>query len=310
MSCLDQIFFFPGESMECRKAGLMTVGNNCCKTSDEASNSCGFDNMASKLGLDDMAMLALSLGNTINNLSGLIGTSFSEIAAKAVAETAVTSFMQGGTLGQIGMSIGQAFGDQVGEVALNGLTSWVTSNPVAAADLAAGGLAGSVAEGVGGQMAQAAVSAIANAIGSMITIISIAYTLYQIYNIVQQLAECTPGEMILGCKRAKHVCHKVGNRCKIKIFGMCLQDMEVFCCFNTQLARIIHEQGRPQIGLDWGSGKSPRCRGFYADEFVSLDFGRMDFGEYASELTKQMSSDIGPKVEEAVRKAMDNFGVQ
>jgi hypothetical protein len=52
------------------------------------------------------------------------------------------------------------------------------------------------------------------------------------------------------------------------------------------------------------------CRGFYADEFVSLDFGRMDFGEYATELTKQMSNELGPKIEEAVHKAMDNFGIE
>jgi hypothetical protein len=297
MSCLDQIFFFPGESMECRKAGLMTVGNNCCKTSDEASSSCGFENLASKLGISDILMTALSVGSTINDLTGfttsvgLTGNTVVGYAAEALAEKIVESWIANGTTTGLIADLTMLVGDAGAEVAITTLeTGLATAGETIAAD--------------------AATAAVAGMLSSMITIVSIAYTLYQIYNIVQQLAECTPGELMLGCKRAKHVCHKVGNRCKIKIFGMCLQDMEVFCCFNTQLARIIHEQGRPQIGLDWGSGKSPRCRGFYADEFVSLDFGRMDFGEYATELTKQMSSDIGPKVEQAVQKAMDNFGVQ
>jgi hypothetical protein len=291
MSCLDQIFFFPGESMECRKAGLMTVGNNCCKSNDEASSSCGFDNLAKKLGLSDILMTALSVGSTINDLTGLAGTSLVDMASEAIAGKVVEAWIANGTTAGLMADLTVLFGDSGAQVAITTLeTGLATTGETIAAD--------------------AATAAVAGMLSSMITIVSIAYTLYQIYNIVQQLAECTPGELMLGCKRAKHVCHKVGNRCKIKIFGMCLQDMEVYCCFNTQLARIIHEQGRSQVGLDWGSGKSPRCRGFYADEFVSLDFGRMDFGEYASELTKQMSSDIGPKVEEAVRKAMDNFGVQ
>jgi hypothetical protein len=78
MSCLDQIFFFPGESMECRKAGLMTVGNNCCKSKDESSNACGFENMASDLGLSDLAMTSLSVASAINDLTGFAGTSIAE----------------------------------------------------------------------------------------------------------------------------------------------------------------------------------------------------------------------------------------
>jgi hypothetical protein len=305
MSCLDQIFFFPGESMECRKAGLMTVGNNCCKTSDEASNSCGFENLAKKLGLSDILMTALSVGSAIDDLAGITGFAPVQMASEAIAGKIVESWIAGGTTSGFIADLTLLFNsDGMASLAIHTIEYEMATGAAQAAAAGAGEAAGTT---LGTQMAT---SAVAGMLSSMFTIVSIAYTLYQIYNIVKQLAECTPGELILGCKRAKHVCHEVGNRCKIKVFGMCLQSMQVFCCFNTQLARIIHEQGRPQVGPDWGSGKHPNCRGFYADEFVSLDFGRMDFGEYATELTRQMSSDIGPKVEQAVQKAMDNFGVQ
>ncbi|MDR3176934.1 MAG: conjugal transfer protein TraN [Desulfovibrio sp.] len=308
MSCLDQIFFFPGEKMECRKSGLMTMGNSCCKNKDEATESCGFENLAGELGLDDIALTALSVGNTINNLSGLTGASLSEMAAKAIAESVVETWIKEGTVEGVAASLTKLFGGEFAEAALGGLEELLFEQ---GAEFVMQELAKEAAVTGGAKVVTtAAISAVASAIASMINIIGIIYAIYQVYNLMSQLAECTPGELMLACRRAKHVCHKVGSRCKIKVFGACLQDMEVYCCFNTQLAKVIHEQGRPQIGMGWGSGKKPLCRGFYADEFVSLDFGRMDFSEYANELTRQMSNNIGPDIEKAMRKAMDNFGLQ
>ena len=43
-------------------------------------------------------------------------------------------------------------------------------------------------------------------------------------------------------------CHFIGDYCKQEwwLIG-CVQRANVFCCFNSMLARIIHEQGRPQL---------------------------------------------------------------
>ena len=83
--------------------------------------------------------------------------------------------------------------------------------------------------------------------------------------------------------------------------------MTVYCCFNSQLARIIHEQGRPRIGMSFGSGKNPICRGYYPNEFMQLNFALMDFSEYAEEITKQMSVNFAGKAEETAKRAMENF---
>ncbi|QLI60526.1 conjugal transfer protein TraN (plasmid) [Aeromonas caviae] len=91
-------------------------------------------------------------------------------------------------------------------------------------------------------------------------------------------------------------CHKVGTYCKkrIKIIG-CVQKAQSYCCFNSKLARIIHEQGRPQLktGINnWGTPEKPLCRGFTPEEFQSVDFGKVDLTEYISEVQKTATDEI------------------
>lgn len=90
---------------------------------------------------------------------------------------------------------------------------------------------------------------------------------------------------------------------------MCGQKKRVFCCFDTVLARIIHEQGRPQIGLGWGDGDDPECRGFYMDEFMRIDFTQIDLGEYTDDLTRQMlnQEQVGSKISNLLEKYMSGI---
>ena len=51
------------------------------------------------------------------------------------------------------------------------------------------------------------------------------------------------------------------------------------------MARIIQEQGRPQLTTfgptgSWGTPDNPDCRGFTPEEFESIDFAKIDFSEY------------------------------
>lgn len=94
------------------------------------------------------------------------------------------------------------------------------------------------------------------------------------------LVACKENEKMLAKKRDNDLCHKVGSYCskELKFIG-CIQTSESHCCFNSKLARIIHEQGRPQIGLNWGSGDSPNCRGFKPEEFQKLDMSKMNLSE-------------------------------
>jgi len=94
------------------------------------------------------------------------------------------------------------------------------------------------------------------------------------------LVACKANEKLLAKKRQNDLCHKVGTYCSREIILIgCVQTSERHCCFNSKLARIIHEQGRPQIGLSWGSGDSPNCRGFKPEEFQKLDMSKMNLSE-------------------------------
>jgi conjugal transfer mating pair stabilization protein TraN len=91
---------------------------------------------------------------------------------------------------------------------------------------------------------------------------------------------CDAEEQQLRVQREQGQCHYVGSYCsEDSIFG-CLARKETHCCFRSKLGRIIHEQGRPQLGLDWGSAQSPQCEGFSAEQLAALDFGVIDFSEY------------------------------
>ena len=95
-------------------------------------------------------------------------------------------------------------------------------------------------------------------------------------------------------------CHYVGEWCEKKwpLIG-CVQKSEGWCCFNSKLARIIHEQGRPQLKAfqpsgGWGTEKpaAPNCRGFTSAEFQMLDFSKIDLSEYFGEITAKAQSEI------------------
>ncbi len=88
-------------------------------------------------------------------------------------------------------------------------------------------------------------------------------------------------------------CHYVGIH-KKKVFGVTLKKRKVYCCFNSKMARVIHEQSRGQLiekGLwdvtgngGWGRAKNPFCGGMTAEQLQEIDFDAVDFSEIYSEL--------------------------
>lgn len=92
--------------------------------------------------------------------------------------------------------------------------------------------------------------------------------------------QCDATEERLRAAREAGQCVYVGSYCsEDSIFG-CLAKTETHCCFRSKLARIIHEQGRPQLDLGWGEAENPACDGLSAEQLAALDFSRIDFSEY------------------------------
>ena len=100
---------------------------------------------------------------------------------------------------------------------------------------------------------------------------------------------CNTEEQELRLARQQGQCAYVGTYCSDdSIFG-CLAKKETHCCFKSKLSRIIHEQGRPQLAIGWGTATAPECDGFSAAQLASLDFGLIDFSEYFAEAYENIS---------------------
>lgn len=109
-------------------------------------------------------------------------------------------------------------------------------------------------------------------------------------------------------------CHYVGIH-KKKVFGFTLKKRKVYCCFNSRMARVIHEQARGQLiekGLwdtsqngGWGGAKSPLCGGMSAQQLQEIDFDAVDFSEIYADLLD--GADI-PELQDSTQSTEESIG--
>jgi conjugal transfer mating pair stabilization protein TraN len=125
------------------------------------------------------------------------------------------------------------------------------------------------------------------------------------------ILDCDKASIELSMQRQAGICHHVGNYCSSKDpFGGCLEEKEVDCCFPSKLARIINEQGRTQVGRDWGSAKAPACDGFTIAELEKLDFAAMDLTEFYADIVPTMPAvgDIQAKQSDVAKRSACYYG--
>lgn len=107
------------------------------------------------------------------------------------------------------------------------------------------------------------------------------------------LVACKEEEKKLAKLNDQERCHYVGEYCSKKLnlgfTKICVQWKKSHCCFNSKLARIINEQGRPQLAKGWGSAESPECKGFTPEEFQKLDFSKIDMSEFFGEIQQNFN---------------------
>lgn len=123
------------------------------------------------------------------------------------------------------------------------------------------------------------------------------------------LAHCDSEEKALGKAKEKQLTVYVGSYCSKKALGVCLQKKKAYCQFDSKLAQIVQAQGRKgQLGIGFGSGKHPDCRGITVEELQSLKFDRMDFSNFYSDLnagtTIPSDSELAERVKEQVASAL------
>jgi conjugal transfer mating pair stabilization protein TraN len=122
------------------------------------------------------------------------------------------------------------------------------------------------------------------------------------------LSKCNTDEMALGKAKAKKVTVSIGERCDHKVLGICLQKSQVYCVFQGKLARIIQEQGRrDQLLVSFGSGDSPNCRGITVPELQKIDFDKINFSDFYSDL---MNNQKIPNTDVMVKQVKDRIAAQ
>jgi conjugal transfer mating pair stabilization protein TraN len=131
--------------------------------------------------------------------------------------------------------------------------------------------------------------------------------------VVMSLMSCSQDEGKLAMKEGAKLCHSIGTWCSkcIRVLGACVTCIERTtskCCFNSQLARLINEQGRAQLGIGWGKAQQPQCEGFTVGQLQALDFSRMDLTEFYASIVPTLPDIAAMRATNTTRAASCYFG--
>ncbi|ECM6848249.1 TPA: conjugal transfer mating pair stabilization protein TraN [Salmonella enterica] len=261
---------FAGEAGECKIA----VGgvSDCCEKSTNISFA-DYLNLIMAVPKLDGAVMGLSDGSAVKGayqvLRDPVMSGWTEITQPFASyieniSGAVDSFLQ--PVQQFAQETIGALKEQITK-----LTSEALGN--ASATGAAGVPAGapeSMTEQILGQQGAA-----------MLSTVMTVYTVYVVSMVmIQMIWKCEEKEFTMNAKRALNSCTYVGSYCKSKVLGACVEERESYCCFNSPLSRIIQEQVRPQLGLNFGDARTPQCGGIPLDRIADIDWSKVNLDEW------------------------------
>lgn len=105
--------------------------------------------------------------------------------------------------------------------------------------------------------------------------------------VIQELASCSKEEQMLALHKGASLSTYVTQWCSKSILGVCVERTESYCSFNSVLAKIVNTQGKPQIGLQIAD-----CKGLSTDQISKLDFTKIDFSEFTSQIADQAAKNL------------------
>jgi hypothetical protein len=127
-------------------------------------------------------------------------------------------------------------------------------------------------------------SGVNNLVGSdMLSTLMAAYTAVMIaIMLIQMIWSCEMPEYELAAKKQLKVCKDLGTYCDDKepITGLCWIRKESYCCYNSPLARILNEQIKPQLGMDFGTPEKPECSGIKVADLDKVDWNQVNLNEW------------------------------
>ena len=110
----------------------------------------------------------------------------------------------------------------------------------------------------------------------------------------QLIGNCSDEAIALANARKAKEAEYVGTMCvewwNLVLGKVCARKEDVYCVYKSELARMIQEQGRPQLGLNFGTPQTPDCDGLTLNQFASLNFQAMDWSEFYSQIATTFDS--------------------
>jgi conjugal transfer mating pair stabilization protein TraN len=280
--CIGEIRIFEGKASRCRKSGFL-VSVDCCDKAEMVSND------------------TIGLLNEVSTTMGSIRSAVEMIRIGSAAYTYADMVLKYGPNSFCPVAGAfQGYADAAVSAASNAMLSYGTAEEVLQA-----GLSAALKQYLMGFLSP-----------TNLAIMGITYLVTEMMDMFA--GGCDEEDAITAMMVKSGRCVYLGEKCikKLKIgpfkTGTCVQKAKFFCCFGSELGRIIHENGRPQITSigGFGSPDSPNCRGFTPEEFSAIDFDNPVlaralegyFGQRIGPAAGQGAGSAGKELEERVRK--------
>ncbi|QDO82435.1 type-F conjugative transfer system mating-pair stabilization protein TraN [Shewanella psychropiezotolerans] len=119
------------------------------------------------------------------------------------------------------------------------------------------------------------------------------------------ITSCSEEEKALGHAKEGKLTISLGQYCAERVLGLCIRKKKSYCAFSSKLARIVQEEGKAQLGLNFGSAKHPDCRAFTPNQLQHIDMSRMDFSDFYEDLHDGMAL---PNTDEIKRRLQRTVG--
>jgi len=306
-SCVEQgnaasCEMFKGDALECKKALGGYV--DCCETPSGVSLQDYLTLAKSTYEVSEQLGAIDALSQSYQNVAGTwtkqlvgdvtssakdiadpINSAYENLVTYVTGESLPEIAFQAGT-GDFASNVIETFGpatikEQASQIAGEFLSS--TFSPEVATSLLESSTSTLTKNGVETVTTEFTGGLASNGAGAVLGAIMFAYMIYSIINILIQIIwACEEEEFELGVKRELKSCHFVGSYCADKVLGSCIEKRDSYCCYSSPFARIVQEQGRPQIGQGFGSAKKPECGGLSVAVIEQLDWDQIDLSEWVA----------------------------
>ena len=106
---------------------------------------------------------------------------------------------------------------------------------------------------------------------------------------IMEAMACTQEEQMLSMHKGSNLSVFTGETCtnKIPIIGTCIEYTDSYCSFNSLFGKIINQQGKAQLGLNFSN-----CSGLTVTQIGSLDFSKMDLSELTAQVIQQAQAGV------------------